>query len=341
MFGLLLQRMRSGALILCAGVLFLSAGPVLAAGPEETAGPQVEVLDGRTLFKLGWGDDLCAITFDDGPSRHTPRLLEILKEHGVPATFFLVGNQIRYHGALVRRIEEEGHEIANHTLSHMTLRHRDPEVQREEMEAVQTMLSELGVVSRFIRPPYGRYDPDTIRIATELGLEIVLWSVDSMDWTRSLRVESMRTQVRGQKLRGIFLFHDTHAPTVDAMPEILDRLAADGCRFVSVSTYLDAVHSPASSAPALSVEKTPAAALPAPPVSEPEAAEPLHPSPGANLPSVPHSGDGVAPPPARIPFSPSPAKEGALPSTRAPSPDGSVVSSVSSGRESPSGFLLR
>lgn len=235
MFSPTLFRRRVAAPLICAVFFFIFATPGAASSSEY------EIVDGKALLNLGWGDNLCAVTFDDGPSRHTPRLLEILKERGVPATFFLVGNQIKYHGALVRRIQDEGHEVANHTLSHLTLRHRDGAMQRAEMEGVQKMLSELGVVSRFIRPPFGRYDMNTVRIAAELGLEIVLWSVDSMDWSRSLRVESMKTQVPGQKLRGIFLFHDTHAPTINAMPEILDRLAEDGCKFVTVSQFLESV----------------------------------------------------------------------------------------------------
>lgn len=233
----------------------LSAAPCLAGGPKGLGGPDweavrneappaPEVFDGKTLFRLGWGDDLCAVTFDDGPGRHTLRLLEILDGRDIPATFFVVGSRAEQYPAIVRRIREQGHEVANHSFSHMTLRGRDPLTQRQEIERVQNFLADLGVTSRFVRPPYGRYDAETVRIAADLGLSIVLWSVDSMDWERPPRMEHMRTQVRGQKARGIFLFHDTHALTVEAIPRVLDSLAADGCRFVTVSAYLDAVRKP-------------------------------------------------------------------------------------------------
>lgn len=217
---------------------------------RDKARPGPEVFDGKALFRLGWGDDLCAVTFDDGPGRHTARLLDILEGRGIPATFFLVGSQAEQYPALVCRIRDKGHEVANHTFSHITLRARDTDTQRQEIERVQTFLTGLGVVSRFVRPPYGRYDAETVRIAADLGLSIVLWSVDSMDWTRPPRVDTMRTQVQGQKARGIFLFHDTHGLTVDAMPEVLDHLAADGCRFVTVSAYLNAIRKrPPAAAP--------------------------------------------------------------------------------------------
>lgn len=224
-------------------------GGLTCEADEDKARPLPEVFDGKTLFRLGWGDDLCAVTFDDGPGRHTLRLLDILEGRGIPATFFVVGSRAERHPALVRHIRDKGHEVANHTFSHMTLRARDTATQRQEMERVQHVLADLGVVSRFVRPPYGRYDAETVRIAADLGLSIVLWSVDSMDWAHPPRMESMRTQVQGQKARGIFLFHDTHGLTVDAMPEVLDRLAADGCRFVTVSGYLDAVRKRSPAAP--------------------------------------------------------------------------------------------
>lgn len=221
----------------------LLVGVWIGLGSLGTASSS-EVLDGKTILKLGQGMDFCALTFDDGPSRHTARLLDFLKEKGIRATFFVVGNQLRYHPQLIRRMQEEGHEVANHTNSHVSLRHLTPEAQRAEIANVQNALRQLGVTSRYIRPPYGRYDSTTLEIAREENVEIMLWSVDSMDWSRKARIESMRTLTRGQKLRGVFLFHDTHAPTVDAMSGIVDSLVADGCRFVTVSEYLEATQGP-------------------------------------------------------------------------------------------------
>lgn len=244
---LLIMAGLPGFLLATPGFAGETRGPACEAARDK-ARPAPEVFDGKALFRLGWGNDLCAVTFDDGPGRHTQRLLDILERRGIPATFFIVGTQAEQYPALICRIRDKGHEVANHTFSHTSLRARDTATQRQEIERVQAFLAGLGVVSRFVRPPYGRYDAETVRIAADLGLSIVLWSVDSMDWAHPPRMESMRTQVQGQKTRGIFLFHDTHALTVDAMPDVLDRLAADGCRFVTVSAYLDAVrkHSPAA-----------------------------------------------------------------------------------------------
>ena len=80
-----------------------------------------------------------------------------------------------------------------------------------------------------------------VEIAKAEGADIMLWSIDSMDWSKRASIENMKTLISGQKLRGVFLFHDTHEQTIEALPEILDRLIADGCQFVTVSEYLAAL----------------------------------------------------------------------------------------------------
>lgn len=219
--------------LLCAGLL-LSAVNASANGAGT-------VVDGRAILRMSKGSDLCALTFDDGPSTHTARLMDILRERGIHATFFVVGKQVKYHPELIVRLQQEGHEIGNHTFSHRSLRHLGVDAQRGEILSVQEALRKLGVHSRYIRPPYGNFDANTVAIAREEGADIMLWSVDSMDWSKRASIENMKTLINGQKLRGVFLFHDTHVQTIDALPEILDRLIADGCRFVTVSEYLAAL----------------------------------------------------------------------------------------------------
>lgn len=240
-----LRRMCFPTMIVCVGILFFY-------GTARSAEP---IVDGKAILALSRGSNLCALTFDDGPSRHTARLLDILRDRGIRATFFVVGSQVRYHPQIVQRMRDEGHEIGNHTNTHVSLRHLSPEAQRAEISTVQTALARLGVTARFIRPPYGRYDANTLKIAGEQNMGLMLWSVDSMDWTKQVRIENMKMLFSGQKLRGVFLFHDTHAPTVDAMPDVLDRLIADGCQFVTVSEFADATREETNEPKTLLVEK--------------------------------------------------------------------------------------
>lgn len=208
------------------------------------------VIDGNRIMDQGMSENLCALTFDDGPSRLTPRLLDMLRDYGIPATFFLLGSQAQRHPDVVRRILAEGHEVGNHSWSHPNLRTLAPERQEEEIRATDALLRALGATPAFLRPPYGAYDASTRNIAETLGLGIMLWSLDSHDWKQLppdyAKLRSARGTLYEQgDLRGIFLFHDTHRNTVEDLPRIIANLRAGGCRrFVTVSDYLAAAADP-------------------------------------------------------------------------------------------------
>lgn len=208
------------------------------------------VLDGGSIMDQRMNENLCAITFDDGPSRNTPQLLDLLNQYGIPATFFLLGKQAEQHPNLVRRIVAEGHEVGNHSFSHPNLRLLQPERKVEEIQRTDAVLRSLGAAPLFLRPPYGAFDRHTVEAAEALGLSVVLWSVDSRDWQRLPPDYAKLRNTRGYAyppgmLRGVFLFHDTHKSTVEDLPRIIRELRAGGCqRFVTVSEYLEGVLDP-------------------------------------------------------------------------------------------------
>lgn len=224
--------------VLCA-VLILAAESLRA-----------RVLDGGSIMDQRMNENLCAITFDDGPSRNTPQLLSLLDQYGIPATFFLLGKQAELHPDLVRRIVAEGHEVGNHSFSHPNLRLLPPERKIEEIRRTDAILRSLGAAPLFLRPPYGAFDGHTVEAADALGLSVVLWSVDSRDWRRLPADYAKLRNTRGYAyapgmLRGVFLFHDTHKSTVEDLPRIIRELRAGGCqRFVTVSEYLQGVLDP-------------------------------------------------------------------------------------------------
>lgn len=208
------------------------------------------IIDGNRIMDQRMSENLCALTFDDGPSRHTGHLLDMLRGYGIPATFFLLGANAERNPAMVRRIVAEGHEVGNHSWSHPNLRTLPPEQQAEELRATDATLRALGADPAYLRPPYGSFDAHTLETAQELGLHVVLWSLDSHDWKRLpadyAKLRSTRgTQYDNGDLHGIFLFHDTHKSTVDDLPRIIANLLAGGCRrFVTVSEYLAAALDP-------------------------------------------------------------------------------------------------
>ena len=183
------------------------------------------VVDGNNIMDQRMSENLCAITFDDGPSRNTPQLLDMLDQYGIPATFFLLGKQAELHPDIVRRIVAEGHEIGNHSYSHPNLRLLSSERKDEEIRRTDAILRSLGATPLFLRPPYGAFDHNTVETAESLGLSVVLWSLDSRDWKGLPPDYAKLRSTRGYayptgSLRGIFLFHDTHKSTVDDLPRL-------------------------------------------------------------------------------------------------------------------------
>ncbi|MDR3357558.1 MAG: polysaccharide deacetylase family protein [Desulfovibrio sp.] len=218
---------------------------VLAALPAAAG-----VVDGIVIINQRMGENLCALTFDDGPSCFTPHLLDLLNDYGIPATFFLVGSMAKKSPHIVRRMVAEGHEVGNHTWSHPNLRRISRERKLKEILRTNDLLTSLGAQPTCLRPPYGAFDDYTVEVANSLGLSVVLWSVDTRDWRRLPASYAALRNGRGTvypqgKMRGIFLFHDTHKNTVEDLPRIVKELYEAGCsRFVTASEYLDGLLDP-------------------------------------------------------------------------------------------------
>ncbi|RBP41218.1 peptidoglycan/xylan/chitin deacetylase (PgdA/CDA1 family) [Roseimicrobium gellanilyticum] len=203
-----------------------------------------------------------AITFDDGPHpTNTPRLLNILAQRNIKATFFVVGQLAKEYPQIIRRILAEGHEIANHTLTHPTLtKVSDDRIRRELGETHKALVDIAGYHTRLFRPPGGATNARLKEwFHNEYGYSTILWTVDPQDWKRpGVSVVTSRL-VNGARPGAILLCHDLHAPTVDAMPGTLDQLLAKGFKFVTVSQLLNMESSaPASSVTAVAPSSDPA-----------------------------------------------------------------------------------
>jgi peptidoglycan-N-acetylglucosamine deacetylase len=182
-----------------------------------------------------------AMTFDDGPSaENTPRLLEMLKQRNIKATFFLIGENVASNPDIVRRIIAEGHEVGNHSWTHPQLsKLSDDRVTAEITKTQDAIRDASGFTPTLLRPPYGAI---TMRqrqwIENKLGLSVILWSVDPLDWKRpgaSVIAQRILTEVRPG---AIILSHDIHKQTIDAMPAALDGLIGKGYKFVTVSQLI-------------------------------------------------------------------------------------------------------
>lgn len=205
--------------------------------------PKVPPVGARLSYSsIKTDQPVLALTFDDGPHpTNTPRLLDILREHNVKATFFLVGTNVKAYPALVRRILEEGHEIGNHTWTHASLTSRSDDQVRSELRRTEdAIVAAAGYRPHLMRPPYGAINQRVKELMfSEFGYSTILWSVDPQDWRRpGVSVVTSRL-VNGARPGAILLTHDIHAPTIQAIPGVLDQLIAKGYQFVTVSQLMN------------------------------------------------------------------------------------------------------
>jgi peptidoglycan/xylan/chitin deacetylase (PgdA/CDA1 family) len=182
----------------------------------------------------------CAITFDDGPSANTARVVEILGRHQVKATFFVLAANARRHPDVLRRVAEQGHTVAIHGVTHRKI-HRDSEsaVERELSTAIKE-LSSLGVPpARLYRPPHGLKSTAALRVARKLGCRVWAWSRGVWDTDRPDPDVLVRRATRLACSRMVLLLHDGRGdeehpdiePMLAALPHILERLRGEGFTF--------------------------------------------------------------------------------------------------------------
>lgn len=187
-----------------------------------------------TLRDIDTDKKLVALTFDDGPvPGSTELILDILEEHDIKATFFVLGQMVEQYPEIAKRIVDDGHEIANHTYSHPEMTRLSEENLLYEIGYTQSLIQEhTGTWPRAYRPPYGasnQYIRDTV------GLEEVMWNIDTLDWqTRNsdLITNAVLTSVQDGSL---ILMHDIVDATPQAVVNLMDNLDHDEFEFVTVS----------------------------------------------------------------------------------------------------------
>lgn len=167
-----------------------------------------------------------ALTYDDGPSSWTPRLLDVLAEAQAPATFFVLGPYAARNQGIVSRAFAEGHEVAGHTWNHPDLTTLTDEQIRDELGRTNSLLRNItGAAVTSFRPPYGAVDA---RVRGVAGLPAVLWSVDTRDWAGPSDAALLDSAVGDADPGAIVLFHDTHERSVRLAPEVISGLRDRG-----------------------------------------------------------------------------------------------------------------
>ncbi len=177
-----------------------------------------------------------ALTIDDGPHPgYTERILSLLAEHEVKATFFLVGKMAATYPYLVRKIAAQGHTVANHSHYHNNLVQLPPEnMPFEWIMCNSTLYSITGTYPKFCRPPGGNYNQQVVAAAAKEGLRMVLWTANAGDCT-GISAKTIEQKVMSRtNSGGIILIHDGVEATIEALPEIITKLRKKGFEFVTL-----------------------------------------------------------------------------------------------------------
>lgn len=172
---------------------------------------------------------MLALTFDDGPNRRTtPGLLALLARYQAPATFFMLGQQVKLFPQLAREVADQGFAVGAHSMDHRKLTKLTAAQLDEQVSGSQKLIA--GAIDRpvrLFRAPYGSRDRNVMRAIDAAGMSHVLWSIDSRDWQDRDPASVTRRIVQALTKRphGIVLLHDIHPTTLTATRMLLDAIA--------------------------------------------------------------------------------------------------------------------
>lgn len=205
----------------------------------------------KFIYKVKTNEKLIALTFDDGPHPvFTINLLDIFKEKGIKATFFVTGNSIVKHKNIVRRMIAEGHELGNHSFSHINLIFKKKSIIREEIEKTDRLLRELGVKDEIhFRPPFGRLLFAASSVLVSLNKKVIMWNVPTKDFKENDPHIILNRIYKRIKPGSIIVLHDSgverpgkkidRQATINAVKVLIEELPNKGYEFRTVSELIN------------------------------------------------------------------------------------------------------
>ena len=248
----------------------IPVAPATSAAPTPVGTPPLKI----TYNQCNVDGPYIAMTFDDGPSaENTPRLLDMLKQRKLKATFFVVGQCAAEFPQIMKRIVDEGHEVASHSWSHPNLGKMGEGSVTDQLQRTHDIIEKTtGRPPTVMRPPYGSFTANQKSwVHKKWGYKVIMWDVDPLDWKYRNASRVHEAILRSTVAGSIILAHDIHKTTVDAMPKTFDDLMEKGFKFVTVSELL-AMDRPSPPKPkATPIPKPAAEDPPVPDISAPPA----------------------------------------------------------------------
>lgn len=214
-------------------VLLFAAGMCVIAA---STGLTTQITDSRAVEGQQEEPGKLALTFDDGPSEYTLDLSRGLKERGVQATFFLLGENMDGHRKEVEQLVEDGHLLGNHSYHHVQLDRISLEEARDEVEETNRRMEEwIGIRPIYVRPPYGSWSRE---LEKSIEMIPVFWNVDSLDWKLQDKDRIVAYVMEQVEDGDIILMHDGYKSSVEAAFALTDRLQKEGFVFTTAEKML-------------------------------------------------------------------------------------------------------
>ena len=231
---------KKGLLMIFACVLI---GAIMLTITTSTASQAIQTASAERLIPIYYVDTtekVCSISFDAAwGNEQTKTLLDILDEHKVKTTFFLVGDWVEKYPESVKEISKRGHDVGNHSDTHAHMTQISLSEQKAEIENCnQKIESLINKPVTLFRPPYGEYDNSVVEVCNSLDMYCTQWNIDSLDW-KDPSPQDMVQRIKDNLCPGsIILLHNGAKNTPEALPLIIDAIHAQGYKIVPISEIL-------------------------------------------------------------------------------------------------------
>jgi peptidoglycan-N-acetylglucosamine deacetylase len=196
------------------------------AKTERPVIPSYRAIGGREIW----------LTFDDGPNPvHTKKVLSVLAAHGIKAVFFMIGRHCKLYPDTIKRVADAGHRIGNHTFNHKKLTILSRAQIKEEIVSTEALIAPFMHGRKLFRPPYGAHNALVDDVAAELGYRLVIWNVDTVDWSKDFRpdkwVDHGIRQIKARQ-NSVVLNHDIYRSTAGNLDLFIQKIKAiSGAKF--------------------------------------------------------------------------------------------------------------
>lgn len=192
------------------------------------------------IYSVERQEKVCSLTFDAAwGNEDTEQLIEILGEHDIRATFFVVGEWVEKYPESVKQLSDAGHEVMNHSSTHPHMAQLSPDAMIQEVKSCNEKIEKItGKCPTLFRPPYGEYNDSVVSTMRSIDMYTIQWDVDSLDWKDPAPSEIVSRVVKNARNGSIILFHNAAKNTPAALPDVIDGLVEKGFSFVPVSELI-------------------------------------------------------------------------------------------------------